>query len=79
MTPYYPGGSRRQEGGCHRPEVVRPQCDDPLIGEFSDERCPECGCNLLKNAAGEVWCSFVECDYARLPDGTVYSMREVLG
>jgi uncharacterized Zn finger protein (UPF0148 family) len=50
-----------------------------LIGEFSDERCPKCGCNLLKNAAGEVWCSFVECDYARLPDGTVYSMREVLG
>ena len=71
MTPYYPGGSRRPEGG-------RPRCDDPLIGEFSEERCPKCGCNLLKNAAGEVWCSFVECDYGRLPDGTVYSMREVL-
>lgn len=29
------------------------------IGEMTDKRCPECGCRLLENQKGDLWCSFV--------------------
>lgn len=32
-----------------------------LIGVLTGWRCPDCGCSLFKNSAGQAWCS--ECDY----------------
>jgi len=49
---------------------------DPLVGVWAHETCPRCGAALLKNTVGDVWCSFVECAYARTPEGVEYSMFE---
>ena len=35
-----------------------------LEGNWIDERCPKCGCQLLGNKIGDKWCSFIECDYS---------------
>jgi|GEM_PF-1898563 len=37
--------------------------DDDLLGDWTDERCPKCGANLLGNKVGDKWCSLVGCEY----------------
>ena len=38
---------------------------DLLMGFTIRERCPEegCGCILIRNVTGNVWCSNLECNY----------------
>jgi hypothetical protein len=37
--------------------------ENKYTGYWSGEKCPECNCELLINSIGDIWCSFIECDY----------------
>lgn len=62
------------QGDCEKADVVAVQSklcdvlgvdrDDELYGDWTDERCPKCGANLLGNKVGDKWCSLVGCDYS---------------
>jgi hypothetical protein len=35
-----------------------------LIGEESDEKCPDCRASIFKNKIGDKWCGNVECAWS---------------
>ena len=68
------------QGDCDKADVVAAQSklcdvlgadrDDELYGDWTNERCPKCGANLLGNKVGDKWCSMVGCDYGiNAPEG----------
>ena len=46
-----------------KPGQTADEWANETIGDWIDEKCPICGCQLLGNKKGDKWCDFAKCSW----------------